>query len=139
VDDGSGVAIVDLAGAAVELKANNEHSVATYQKARPIPLLGQQRILEKFDLQDDDEKSTQHLRYRELLIEEGTQLHVMGEVHGEDDGRPLFKAGGKPLHVTDLSEQELIELYLNKMAYAGSMMIGVPLGLGLVWLVLHFL
>lgn len=78
------------------------------------------------------------VKYRELLLEEGVQVYVMGEVHGKDNTHPLFKMQGKPLYVSDNYEDELLELYKNKFAYSIVVMISIPLGLFLFWLIETF-
>jgi len=134
VDDGSGIAVVDLEYATIELKSENEFNPDLNHEMELMGYPDQQRVLKKYPAKSDKGKWKRTLRYRELLIEEGIQVHVLGEVHGNDHGRPLFKVQGKPLYVSDHSEAELLDLYENKYVYAIVVMISVPPGLLLFWL-----
>ncbi|MBE0687387.1 MAG: hypothetical protein IH585_15460 [Anaerolineaceae bacterium] len=133
VDDGSGIAVVDLQYAKIEFKSENEFTPDLNHGMEFMGNPNQERVLKSYGLKSDEEKFERSLRYRELVLEEGIQVHVMGEVHGNVNGKPLFQVQGTLLFVSDNSEDELLKLYENRFAYSIVVMISVPLGLLLFW------
>ena len=133
VDDGSGVAMVDPEYARIELKSTNDFDSGYDNRMKTMNFSDRERVLKKYPTEDYGNKNKEKLRYRELLIEEGIQIHVMGQVQGKLNGYPLFKVQGQPLYISDHSEEDLIKLYKNRLAYSAAIMIGVPLGLSLFW------
>lgn len=134
VDDGSGIAIVDLKDARIELKSENEFSADNKIKMEVMSSLDRERVINKLGVKTSDTKNERTLRFRELILEEGIQVYVIGEVHGQENGRPLFEVQGKPLYVSDNSESELLELYANKFVFSFVVMISIPLGILCFWL-----
>lgn len=136
VDDGSGIAVVDLQYAKIEFKSENEFTPDLNQDMEFMASHNQEKVLKRYSLKSDEEKYERTLRFREWLLKEGIQVHVTGEVHGNDNGRPVFKVQGTPLLVSDNSEDELLKLYENRFVYSIVVMISVPMGLLLFWLMI---
>jgi len=134
VDDGSGIAVVDLKHASIELKSENEFDPDLSRDMKLMSYANQERVLERYGIKSDEGKRVRTLRFRELLLEDGIQVYVMGEVRGNDNGQPLFGVQGKPLYVSDHSEDGLLNLYENRLVFSVVVMISIPLGLLLFWL-----
>lgn len=136
VDDGSGIAVVDLQYAKIEFKLENEFTPDHNQAMKFMGYENQERVLKRYGLKSDKEEYERTLRFRESILRKGIQVHVVGVVHGNDNDRPLFKVQGTPLYVSDNSEYELLKLYENRFVYSIVVMISVPLGLLLFWLMI---
>ena len=138
VHDGSGMAVVDLKNAKIELKSDNEFNPVLSPHMKDLSYSNRERLLKRYGVKSYNGKYERTVKYRELIIEEGVQIYVMGETDGKSDGHPLFKVQGKPLYVSDHSEKELLKLYTNKIVYWIAIMIGIPLGFLLLWLIQKF-
>ena len=135
VHDGSGIALIDLENAKIELKTENEFNPVLAPHTKDMTYSNRERLLKRYEIKSVNGKYERTVKYRELIIEEGTQIYVMGETQEKDQGQPVFKANKKSLYVSDHSEEELLKLYTNKIVYWIAIMIGIPLGFFVLWLI----
>lgn len=132
INDGSGLAIIDLDGANLELKSEDGFNPDVNTDMKSMSYSNRERLLKRYGVKSYDGRYERTVRYREHVLGVGVFVHVMGEVKEKDEGRPIFQ--GQTLHVTDQSEDELLELYTNKYAMALGFMIGIPFIPFVFWL-----
>ncbi len=138
VHDGSGIALIDLKGAKIELKSEDGFNPDVNTDMKSMSYSNRERLLKRYGIRSQNGRYERTVRYRESILEEGAQVHIMGETREKDEGRPLFKAQEKALYVSDHSEEELLELYTNKFALTVGLMIAIPLIPVVFWLISLF-
>ncbi|RLD70686.1 MAG: hypothetical protein DRJ10_20120, partial [Bacteroidetes bacterium] len=135
VHDGSSIALIDLKNAKIELKSENEFNPVLSPHMKDMTYSNREKLLKRYGIKSINGKYERTVKYRELIIEEGTQVYVMGETYEKNEERPVFRANKKTLYVSDHTQGELLKLYTNKIVYKIAIMIGIPLGFLLLWLI----
>jgi len=124
IDDGSGIAAIDMKSATIELKTDNRENSGIFNNATPH----QQRVLEKYGKQSHGWLFEKNLRYFETILEEGDEVYAIGEVSGKEGNYPLFKKGEKPFFVSDRPEEDLISRFQNSSYVSIAVMVVAALG-----------
>jgi hypothetical protein len=107
LDDGTGVAIVDMQGADVQIKTDSKERSGMFNSANEQ----EKAVLEKYNQSNKTWIFEKSLRYTEKFLETGDELYVLGEVNGKEGMKPLFRKAAMPLFVSDKSENELLNYY----------------------------
>ena len=79
VHDGSGIALIDLKNAKIELKSENEFNPILAPHTKDMTYSKREELLKRHGIKSINGKYERTVKYRELIIEEGTQIYVMGE------------------------------------------------------------
>lgn len=104
LDDGTGVASVDLEGAKLNLDTDR-HGRSGFWKPHSPKL---EYALAKYNKSGKGWVFSKNLEYNETILEEGDRLYVLGPATVAE-GRVCFKASGdQPLIVSDKSERDLL-------------------------------
>lgn len=121
VDDGSGIAIIDLQHADVQIKTDEKISSGFPSQEvdenllRAIGKYKSEYIENKDDVCNRGLLSGELVRYSEKYIQVGDDIYILGEVNGREQSKPLFKKNMLPLLVSDKAEHELLTKYIVKM------------------------
>jgi len=107
IDDNTGVAIIDMNGANVEIKTDAKASSGMFNSADNR----EKAVLEKYNHSNKTWIFEKTLRYTEKYLEAGDELYVLGEVNGKEAMKPLFRKATMPLFVSDKSENDLLNSY----------------------------
>jgi len=107
VDDGTGMAVIDLLNADIMIKTDKTDSSGTFDHADENQL----RVLNKYNQSNKGLLFEKSLRYTEKYLEAGDEIYVLGEVQGREQSKPLFNKGKLPLFVSDKTENELLKYY----------------------------
>ncbi len=111
VDDGTGIAIIDLQGADIQIKTDKKDTSGFFNKADENEV----RALNKYSQTSKGFLFEKTLRYNEKFLEVGDEVYVLGEVSGREQSKPIFKKGKLPLFLSDKSENELLNHYKIRM------------------------
>ncbi len=114
VDDGTGIAIIDLNNADIQIKIDKKDTSGFFNNADE----NQVRALNKYSQTSKGFLFEKTLRYTEKYLEVGDEVYVLGEVTGREQSKPVFKNGKFPLFVSDKSENELLNQYKIRMIVA---------------------
>jgi hypothetical protein len=115
IDDGTGIAILDLNSAHLQIKTNLKDSSGLFNTADERELA----VLEKYEQTNKTWLFEKPLRYSEKMLEVGQELYVLGEVNERDEGYPVFKRWTRPYFVSDKREKELLRMYKTGLIWAG--------------------
>jgi len=113
VDDGSGIAVVDLQNADIQIKVDKKDSSGFFNNADE----NQVRVLGKYGKSSKGFLFEKTLRYTEKYLEVGDEVYVLGEVTGREQSKPLFRKDKLPLFVSDKSEHELLKHYKLRIVF----------------------
>jgi hypothetical protein len=119
IDDGTGVAIIDMEGADLVLRTDTNSRSGFFNVADDR----QKSVLEKYNQSNRGWFFEKTLRYSETFLEPGDELYLLGETFDADDGMPVFRRTGLPLLVSDKSENELLKKYKTEIIVASSVII----------------
>jgi len=111
VDDGTGIAIINLENADIQIKTDKKDSSGFFNKADENEV----RALNKYSQSSKGFLFEKTLRYTEKFLEVGDEVYVLGEVEGREQSKPIFKKGKFPLFISDKSENELLNQYKIRM------------------------
>lgn len=121
LDDGTGVAIIDMQSADVQIKTDIKESSGMFNTADEREL----SVLQKYGENNKTWIFEKSLRYTEKYLEVGDELYVLGEVNGKEGQNPLFRKASKPLFVSDRLEHELLRQYKTRFMIAAIVIIAV--------------
>ncbi len=119
VDDGSGTAVIEPQNAVMKLGVDRKERSGLFNKADEV----QKEVLNQYGKRNKGLIFEKTLRYREIYLEEGDEVIVLGEVNSRDDFRPVFKKLNQPMFVSDKPENELVSSYRNKVYLSVAVMI----------------
>ena len=124
VDDGTGLAEVDIVQASLELKSKHRSRSGILNPLDDI----QVAALEKYVKKPEGSLVSKHsrLRFHEKFIKEGDELYVLGDVESRGNDAILMTKKENFLLVSDYLEDELIEKYRYHAKVAGVVAVGVP-------------
>ena len=124
VDDGTGLAEVDIVQASLELKSKHRSRSGILNPLDDI----QVAALEKYVKKPEGSLLSKHsrLRFYEKFIKEGDELYVLGDVESRGNDAILMTKKENFLLVSDYLEEELIEKYRYHAKVAGVVAVGVP-------------
>jgi hypothetical protein len=125
IDDGSGTAVIEPQNAAMKLVVDRKERSGLFNKADEE----QKEVLNHYGKKSKGLIFEKTLRYREIFLEEGDEVIVLGEVNSRDDFRPVFKKLNQPMFVSDKPENELVSSYRNKVYLSVAAMIVAALAL----------
>ncbi len=125
VDDGSGTAVIEPRKAIMKLIVDRKEQSGMFNKAEE----DQKEVLSQYGKRNRGLIFEKTLRYREIFLEEGDEVIVLGEVNSRDDFRPVFKRLNQPMFVSDKPENELVSSYRNKVYLSVAVMIIVAVGM----------
>ncbi|MFN8256347.1 MAG: GIDE domain-containing protein [Bacteroidales bacterium] len=129
VDDGSGIALLDISNAEILLKTDRKVSSGIFNPADE----NQKSVLEKYQQKSKGFLFEKSLRYTEKFLETGDEIYVIGEVTGRENGKPVFRNSRFPLFISDKAEHELLDQYrLRAILLAGAALLTCILGYLLV-------
>jgi hypothetical protein len=123
VDDGSGIAIIDMQNADVQIKVDKKDTSGFFDPADEK----QKSVLNKYNHKSKGFLFEKTLRYTEKYLELGDEIYVIGEVVGRENSKPLFRKGQFPLFVSDKSEHELLNYYRLRIIVSTVVLIGIAL------------
>jgi hypothetical protein len=135
VDDGTGVAEVDLADAELHLETDAHGRSSGFLNGCPPEL---EAVLPRYGVSPSSFLGfSKSLRYREIFVEPGDRLYVLGEVYLREDNPPRFIPGKKiPLLVSDRGETGLVKSFRMKFLLFAVLSVLIPAGVaGLYFLV----
>ena len=107
VNDNSGTAIVDMQGADVQIKTDNNARSGFFNSADDR----EKAVLQKYSESNKNWIFEKSLRYTEKYLQIGDELYILGEINGKEGMNPLFRKSNMPLFVSDKSENELLGFY----------------------------
>ena len=119
VDDSSGIAVIDTTNAEMKLRVDLKDESDMFNKADEH----QKEVLGKYGKKNKGLLFEKTLRYREIFLEEGDEVYVLGEVSSRDNSRPLFKKLSRPLFVSDKTEDELQVYFQNRVYISIAVMV----------------
>jgi hypothetical protein len=114
IDDGTGLAIIDMNGADVQIRTDANGSSGMFNSADER----EQAVLQKYGESNKTWIFEKTLKYTEKYLEAGDELYVLGEVNGKEGRNPVFRKSGMPLFVSDKSEHELLKQYKTRIIIA---------------------
>ncbi len=107
IDDGSGIAVIDLQNADVQIRVDKKDSSGFFNQADENEV----RVLNKYNQSNRGFLFEKTLRYTEKYLEVGDEVYVLGEAEGKEQSKPLIKKGKLPLFLSDKTEHELLNFY----------------------------
>ena len=122
IDDGSGSAVIDIAGADLNLKTDLKADSGFLHTITPE----MERALNKYKKTSKGLIFKKSMRYKEIILEEGDQLYVMGEVKDFDGYKPVFRKSEVPLYISDKSEKQILKELKTYLIIAGSILVIIP-------------
>jgi hypothetical protein len=114
VDDGTGVAIVDMQNAEAQINVDTKARSGFLNSADEREVA----VLEKYNKSNKTWIFEKTLRYTEKFLEVGDELYVLGEVNEKEDRYPVFRKAKMPLFVSDKSENELLSFFKTRIIVA---------------------
>jgi hypothetical protein len=135
VDDGTGIAGLDLRKAELELRVGAQTNSGMFNDAPPQL----ERLLrETYNRSSKGLIFNKSMRYTETRLEQDTTVLVLGSVQATPGGNWQFHKGDDPFIISDQSEGALMTSYKRCAVMWLALAMALPLGLGvvavLVWL-----
>ncbi len=87
VDDGTGMVEIDLKKASVSVMKRFEFEISWFK----FPNDYQRKVLSNYEFKKDAFGIPLEMRFKEYIIEEGTEVYLQGDVFPTNDTRSLFK------------------------------------------------
>lgn len=122
IDDGTGIAEVDIMQAAFELKSKHLSFAHDFKPLDEI----QNAALEKYELKPNWDLFGVKFRIHEKFIKEGDGLYVLGDVKSRENDAILMTKKENYLLVSDKLEEELLEDIRYRTKVAGVVAVFVP-------------
>ncbi len=114
IDDGTGMAIIDMNNADVQIRTDAKGSSGMFNSADER----EQAVLQKYGESNKVWIFEKSMKYTEKFLEPGDELYVLGEVNGKEGHNPVFRKSSMPLFVSDKSEHELLRQYKTRIIIA---------------------
>lgn len=122
IDDGTGIAIIDLMDAKLDIKFDRKKKSGRINPKTPK----MNRVFIKY-FHITKGMLERPLKYDEVYLEEGAELYVHGEVKDFDNDRPIFRSGDTPLLISNKTEDELLKQTKRYIFFTVVVSISLPL------------